>query len=234
MHFRKIDSTNAYLKRNYQKLDNMTFVSASYQSKGKGRNDRVWVSNKGDNLMFSLLIKDHRLIDKFASLSLLSGAVILKTLNSLGISNVSIKWPNDVYINDKKVCGILMESVSISNKIEALVIGIGLNVNQKEFPTEANAVSIRQIKGRKYFIHNIKRNVYNRLKNELSLLLIDKSDYLKLVKDNNYLLNKNCYATINNKSELITVIDINDDNSLLIKKEDTLMNISSGEITFHK
>lgn len=234
MHFRKIDSTNAYLKRNYQELDNMTFVSASYQSKGKGRNNRVWVSNIGDNLMFSVLIKDQRLIDKFASLSLLSGAVILKVLKSIDVPNVSIKWPNDVYIGDKKVCGILMESISISNKIEALVIGIGLNVNQKEFPTEAKAVSIRQIKGRKYFIHNIKRRVYKCLKNELKALLDDESDYLDVVKRNNYLLNKSCYATIDNKEELITVLDINEDNSLLIKKEDKLLNLSSGEITFHK
>ena len=109
LHFDEIDSTNNYLKNSYQLLDNFTFVSADYQSKGKGRNDRVWESIKGSNLMFSILIKDPKLIEVSTILSLVTAVEISRLLESYSINNVSIKWPNDVLVNDKKICGILLE-----------------------------------------------------------------------------------------------------------------------------
>ena len=81
IHFETIDSTNTYLKENYEKLDNFTFVSADFQSAGRGRNNRNWKSEKGENLLFSLLIKDKALIDKFSSLSVISAFSIIKALN---------------------------------------------------------------------------------------------------------------------------------------------------------
>ena len=136
IHFKKIDSTNTYLKENYQKLQNFTFVSASYQNKGHGRYNRVWESNKNENLMFSLLIKDKKLISMFSSLSLATSTAILKVLESYKLNNLSIKWPNDVYVKDKKICGILLESISNNTDIDVLVVGVGLNVNQKDFSDE--------------------------------------------------------------------------------------------------
>ena len=130
LHFDEIDSTNNYLKNSYKLLSNFTFVSTDYQSAGKGRNDRIWFSNPRENLMFSLLIKDENLLKKFSSLSIISAAIIAELIESLGIEDVSIKWPNDVFIKDKKVCGILLEG----QILEYLVIGVGLNVNQKSFP----------------------------------------------------------------------------------------------------
>ena len=130
LHFAETDSTNSYLKNSYKLLNNFTFVSTDYQSAGKGRNDRIWFSNPGENLMFSLLIKDENLLKKFSSLSIISAAIIAELIETLGIIDVSIKWPNDVFIKDKKVCGILLEG----QILEYLVIGAGLNVNQKSFP----------------------------------------------------------------------------------------------------
>ena len=132
IHFETIDSTNTYLKGNYEKLDNFTFVSADFQSAGRGRNNRNWKSEKGENLLFSLLIKDKTLIDKFSSLSVISAFSIIKALN---LEYLSIKWPNDIYYKDSKLCGILLEAVT-RNEIECLIIGIGLNVNQREFVGE--------------------------------------------------------------------------------------------------
>ncbi|MBQ2214368.1 MAG: hypothetical protein II414_07385, partial [Erysipelotrichaceae bacterium] len=70
--FDTIDSTNTYLKNNYEKLENMTFVSALLQTEGRGRNNRRWLSNRGDSLMFSLLIKDPVLLENYRSLSVLA------------------------------------------------------------------------------------------------------------------------------------------------------------------
>ena len=130
LHFEEIDSTNTYLKNSHKLLNNFTFVSTDYQSSGKGRNDRVWSSNPNENLMFSFLIKDSQLVKKYSALSIISACLIAELLESYQIKDVSIKWPNDVFIKDKKICGILLEG----QILEYLVVGIGLNVNQKKFP----------------------------------------------------------------------------------------------------
>ena len=115
IHFDSLDSTSTYLKNNYSMLDNLTFVDASFQTNGKGRETRVWESSKDLNLMFSILIKDEYLINNFSYLSILSALMVKEALDQLRIDNVTIKWPNDVYIKDKKVCGILLESQSNNN-----------------------------------------------------------------------------------------------------------------------
>ena len=124
IHFEEIDSTNNYLKNSYQLLDNFTFVTADYQSKGKGRNDRVWESSKGLNITFSILIKDSKLLEVSTILSLMTAVELAKLLDRYGIDNVSIKWPNDVYVNCKKIAGILLEG----NVPNYVVVGVGLNL----------------------------------------------------------------------------------------------------------
>ncbi len=131
----EIDSTNTFLLNKGNKFNtDGTVLLAEKQNKGKGRKDRIWYSAKGQNLTFSILLtnkksfqKNFNLINFVASLSV---AVSIENLYQL---KTELKWPNDVLINGKKVAGILLESVSQGNKIERLVVGIGLNVNQQLF-----------------------------------------------------------------------------------------------------
>ena len=132
-HFNELDSTSAFLKRGRFSLRNFTFVSCDFQTNGHGRMGRTWVSPEGENLMFSVLIKDKALVNNFSFLSLCSAVSILKVLQKLGLENVSIKWPNDVYVNGKKICGILLESVADNNQMSSVIVGIGLNVNTTDF-----------------------------------------------------------------------------------------------------
>ena len=160
--FDSIDSTSKYLKENYIALKDFTFVSSLYQTNGKGRMDRSWESNKGENLLFSLLIKKKTLLKLYSSISILSATVILSVLKEYNIDNVMIKWPNDVYIDDKKVCGILLESISTSENLECIVLGIGLNVNQKEFiDSRATSMSLKLKKDINQ--KELKEKIYNRL-----------------------------------------------------------------------
>lgn len=232
-HFKEIDSTSSYLKRNYQKMPNYSMVSASFQYNGHGRNNRQWESNNNSNLMFSILIKDEALICKFASISLATGVIILEVLKELNLPNLSIKWPNDVYVNDKKICGILLESISYENKIEMLSVGIGLNVNQKDFKEE-NAISVYNILNKKKNLNILKNKIYKKIIKGFNLLKDDKFDYLKVVRKYNYLLNKEVYAIINNQKILVKVLDINDDNSLKVQYNNNYHNVFTDEISFHK
>lgn len=137
----RVSSTNTYLKTNYSKLEDWTILRADYQEKGRGRLNHVWRAHKSENLLCSILIKDPKVFKEHESLCLLVGISVYRLLKDLRIKNIKIKLPNDVYVNNNKICGILIETIFMSNKLKALVIGIGLNINQKSFPKTLNATS---------------------------------------------------------------------------------------------
>lgn len=230
IHFETIDSTNTYLKENYEKLDNFTFVSADFQSAGRGRNNRNWKSEKGENLLFSLLIKDKALIDKFSSLSVISAFSIIKALN---LEHLSIKWPNDIYYKDSKLCGILLEAVT-RNEIECLIIGIGLNVNQREFVGEykRTPTSLYQITKQAQDMKIIKDKIFNQLYNDF-MKVKEGYDFYNDIKEYDYLKDRKVYAEINNEVKQIKVLGIDSDYSLKVLKDNKTYNLSSGEVTFH-
>ncbi len=234
-HFKTIDSTSTYLKRNYKKLDNFTFVSTDYQEAGKGRMGRKWESNNNENLMFSFLIKDPKLIEKYASISLASAVSIFKVLKGLKVDNVSLKWPNDVYVNGKKICGILLESISSDDQISCLVVGIGLNLNVESFPEEISnkATSYYLETNKKISIAKVKNKVYKELQRTLSEIKNGSTSYLDLANEYNYLKNKEVYAEYLGERVLVKVLNINPDNSLKVLLNNVEKNIFTGEITFH-
>lgn len=230
IHFETIDSTNTYLKQNYKNLDNFTFVSADFQSAGRGRNNRNWKSEKGENLLFSLLIKDESLISKFKSLSIISALSVIEAIN---IDNLSIKWPNDIYYKDNKLVGILLEAVS-TNKLECLIIGIGINVNQKEFigDYKRQPTSLCKILNKEVNISSLKEKVYARIEHNFNLVK-DNYDFYNQIIELDYLKNKEVCAEINNEITDIKVLGINKDYSLRVMKHDEILDLESGEITFH-
>ncbi len=234
-HFNEIDSTSAFLKCRRFFLRNFTFVSADFQTAGHGRMGRTWVSKKKENLLFSLLIKDKTLISNYSAVSVCVAVSIFKTLEEFGFNDISIKWPNDVYASGKKICGVLLESTSDNCEISSLIIGVGLNVNAKEFKGDfiTPPTSMFLQTGEEFPLDVVKKKVYKNLKKELILLKKGKSDYLEIAKQNNFLKNKKVFAEINGKITEILVKDIADNNSLVYIEDGKEKNIFSGEITFH-
>ena len=226
LHFKEIDSTNSYLKNTYRLLDNFTFVSADYQSKGKGREDRVWQSESGENLVFSFLIKNEELMKRSAILSILTAVEVAKEIEKYGIDKVSIKWPNDVLIGDKKVCGILLEG----QVPEYLVVGVGLNVNQKTFPEglrrPATSLSLELTKN--VNIDELKERLFKSIVNSFSSLKTE--EHLDYFRNHNYLQNKRVRVLINNEPFIGEVVGIDDSFCLQILARDMLLHIDSGEI----
>lgn len=221
--FNEIDSTNLYIKNNWKELSNFTFVTSSYQSNGKGRENRTWESSKGENLLFSLLIKKEDILANFESISLGSAYVVALYLESLGLDNVTIKWPNDVLINDKKICGILLEG-EIPNYV---VLGIGLNVNQIDFPNNLRrpATSIKSELNKDIDIDEIKKVLFPKLIDYCGNISSFKCDLEGFLQTHNYLLNKEIVKPISG-----VVIGIDTHNKLLVKNNDLVTELSSGEI----
>ena len=226
LHFKEIDSTNNYLKNSYRLLNNFTFVSADYQSNGKGRYNRTWNSEPGENLMFSVLIKDTGLLKHSSIISLLVAVEVAKALEAYKIKDVAIKWPNDVLIGDKKVCGILAEG----KLPEYLVVGTGINVNQKNFPDSLRrpATSLCLELKQDISVDELKNKLFNQITNALNNLNLEES--LKYFREHNYLLGKRVKAIFDNQEFIGEVFGVDDSFCLQIKSRDILLHIDSGEI----
>lgn len=140
----RVDSTNDEARRHISEIDNLSVVSALEQTKGRGQHGNTWLSMPGENLTFSLIVKDFRI--KANEQSAISQATALSLTKLLGRHGIEarIKWPNDIYAGDNKICGILIENSLKGMEIDWSIIGIGLNVNQTSFPEHLpNPTSMR-------------------------------------------------------------------------------------------
>ncbi len=146
-----IDSTNNFLKH-YRPTRpcEMTLVTAEYQESGRGQVGNTWESEPGENLLFSLLIHPHHVAP--SAQFILSQAIALAVKYALEdfVPEVRIKWPNDIYVGDCKLGGILIENDLRDGRIENCILGVGLNINQTEFsPALPNPVSLHQLTGKR-------------------------------------------------------------------------------------
>jgi BirA family transcriptional regulator, biotin operon repressor / biotin---[acetyl-CoA-carboxylase] ligase len=132
--YESIDSTNACAKTLAGNgMEEGAVVFAEYQTAGRGRLGRTWESESGSNLLFSTIIRPALDIHKVGLLPFFAAAGVALALETVSHERCECKWPNDVLLNGKKCCGILMESSFQHNVLEYAVIGIGINVNQKIF-----------------------------------------------------------------------------------------------------
>mgnify|MGYP000839556204 FL=1 len=123
----EVDSTNDYVKRNLNKLPNLSVVRCNYQTNGRGRNGHVWQSKNGDDLLMSILVKDFKKPQDLHKMTQLVACSVAGLLDRYG-RKAKIKWPNDIYVDDLKICGILVEAI-YQTDLEGVVVGVGLNVN---------------------------------------------------------------------------------------------------------
>lgn len=145
----EIDSTNRYLRK-YQETEDeeMVVVVADYQTAGKGQGVHTWESEKGKNLLFSIKLHPHWVPVRRQFVLSMAEALALKNALDSYVNGISLKWPNDVYWNDKKISGTLIEASVDSKGINTCIFGTGVNVNQTVFRSDApNPVSLAQILG---------------------------------------------------------------------------------------
>lgn len=129
-----VDSTNDEARRRISALDNLSVLSASEQTGGRGQRENKWHSEPDRNLTFSIILKNPpvRAADQFC-ISEITAVTLVDFLSRHGIE-ADIKWPNDIYVSGNKICGILIENSLKGQIIDWSIIGIGLNVNQFNFP----------------------------------------------------------------------------------------------------
>jgi BirA family transcriptional regulator, biotin operon repressor / biotin---[acetyl-CoA-carboxylase] ligase len=146
--FESLDSTNNYATSQLSKsnLTEGTVILAEEQLSGRGQRDNSWESAKSENLLFSIVLYPSVLPVKYQFLISKVIALGVCDILSLYVENVSIKWPNDIYVGDKKIAGILIENFLSGYNIDSSIAGIGININQQKFYSNApNPVSLSQL-----------------------------------------------------------------------------------------
>lgn len=136
-----IDSTNEYAKQIVKDENENVLIIANNQTNGRGTHGRNWYSEEGQNILMSFLIKnikDYKMLD---GITIKIGKIIHDVLSSKFDLNFEIKLPNDILCNGKKICGILCESSIVNDKVNYLIIGIGLNSNQTNFNNEIKEIA---------------------------------------------------------------------------------------------
>ena len=168
------DSTNDEARRRLDVLDNLSVVAARTQTSGRGQGDHTWTSEPGQNLTFTVVLKFPPCAPLAASEILRITQAVTHALREYLLSKgvaARIKWPNDIYVGDKKICGILIENILGGKQVAASMVGIGLNLNQLRFPADLpNPVSLRQVTGRRYDLREELVLLREELKKSASLL----------------------------------------------------------------
>ena len=166
-------STNDFLRDLLKetKLDDYTVVWADYQHSGRGQRENTWQSEKGKNLIVSILkLHSKRSARSQFEVNRAVSLALVQSLSDLNIPDLAIKWPNDILSGDRKMCGILIENVIKGSRLKHSIIGIGLNVNQRHFEDLPHASSLAMIKDESYDRDILLYQLLARIKTELSIV----------------------------------------------------------------
>lgn len=164
---KNIDSTSTELRRRMsaEELPHGYCISADFQTAGHGQATNHWESEDGKNLLFSLLLRPSVIpaSEQFVITEIVTLAII-NALQDYIRQRITIKWPNDIYVGDKKLCGILIENALCGPVIDTCIVGIGININQELFTSDApNPISLKQLNGRDNDREEIFEEIYQNI-----------------------------------------------------------------------
>ena len=234
VHFETIDSTNDYAKKVASQVSEGTVIISEEQTKGKGRMGRQWNSKSKEGIWMSIILKPKMIPQNAPFITLIAGASIAKALNDLGVET-TIKWPNDIIINNKKIAGILTELSAEIERINYIVLGIGINVKTMEFSQEISEIATSLYKeGHKISRVDIVRNILEKFE-KLYLKYINegsKEETLNRCRDYSAIIGKDVYLIKGEEKELVRCLDMNQEGNLVVRTKDNIIKeIMSGEVS---
>jgi BirA family biotin operon repressor/biotin-[acetyl-CoA-carboxylase] ligase len=236
--FDNIGSTNTYAKNLGDKESpDGTVIIAEEQTQGRGRFDRKWQSEKGKNLIFSVVLQPVSQPRNIGLLPICAGGTIAKTIEQYLDLKVGCKWPNDILIGGKKTCGILIESFSLNKLTNRFILGIGVNVNQELFPEDIinTATSLKLASGKTVDRMKLLINILTSL--DEMYLSIQKDNYddsLNEWKSRSSIFGKDITVMQFDKEIRGRAVRLDNDGGLVLNYEGTEIKVLSGDVTIRK
>lgn len=220
--FDSIDSTSNYVANSLMSgtYDEGDVILAQFQTSGRGQRDSIWQSLPGENLLISFALRcDFLSLHQQFLISKAVSVGIQQYLEKTIPTDVSIKWPNDILVNDKKIAGILIETKQVDG-VRYAIVGLGLNINQIEFPVNLKATSLAIELGQKVATPNVATGLIEMMDKYISLLVKGRVDEIQQDYFSHIFgLNQWISCKTTSKSFLGKIIDIDNSGVLLIKSK---------------
>lgn len=168
----ELDSTNNEARRVLEALDNLSVIAAVGQSAGRGQGDHTWFASPGKNITATIVLKPENLsAGDYLFVTRVTTLALLSYLREHGVQ-ARIKWPNDIWVEDRKICGILIENIIDGNRMKACLIGIGLNINEEGWPENLpNPVSLKELTGKEYDVRQELQQLVGQISRHSEMLL---------------------------------------------------------------
>ncbi|MDN3597766.1 biotin--[acetyl-CoA-carboxylase] ligase [Mucilaginibacter myungsuensis] len=238
MVLKEADSTNNYLKEllsNTKPVADGTVIMAESQYAGRGQQQNKWHSAPGMNLTFSLLLRPSFLpLGQQFYLTQAVSIGVVSALRQATSENVQVKWPNDIYFGDKKLGGILIENIVQGSNIKHSIVGIGLNVNQTDFPPEVpNPTSVKQILHSDHDLHQLLSQICAHIEAWYLKLKAGKWDEIRQAYLNNlYWLNQEREFSSDGVDFTGTITGITEHGFLVVRTESEEKEFNLKQIQF--
>ncbi len=219
-HFEELDSTNDYATQLLSKNKPIegSVVITDHQVQGKGQYGRKWNTVKGQNITLSVILYPNLDALRQFDLNVMASMAVTMVINSLTGLTAMVKWPNDIYLNDKKVCGILIKNNLYGSSIHQSVIGIGLNVNQSAFDAALpNASSLAIESNSTLVLSQVRETLYTKIDYCYDLLKDDAKTLRKLYQSALWRKDEQSRLLVNKKEEIGIIKDINEHGKLLVE-----------------
>ncbi len=236
LHYNTIDSTNKAAKSlAIECIEEGTVIVSEEQTSGRGRLGRSWVSPKSSGIWMSIILKPNISPMMASRVTLIGAAAVHKALEEISI-DAKIKWPNDIVLNNKKLCGILTEMSGEMDKLNYIVMGIGLNVNEEDFSDELKniATSLKIEKNE----HINRKELFGKILNNFEILYDEFKNHgniastVNICRKNSLLLGKEVRVINGMKTVTVKALDLDEDGELLVEYEDKSKGkIISGEVS---
>lgn len=238
-YYESVTSTNKVaLNMEEENIKEGLVIVGGEQTKGRGRLKRNWHSPKDLGLWFSIILTPKKDPERIPLLTLIGALSVHDAIKNIGIET-DLKWPNDILYKNKKLCGVLSQFKSSGNNIERVVVGIGLNVNQKEFPRviKNDSISLRMIKGEIIDREKILTDILNKF--AYYYTKFQKGEYISIIeiwKKEMTMLNKKITVnTAKNEQYKGKVVDITENGALIIEQQDkTRKTLIAGDVSIDK
>jgi BirA family biotin operon repressor/biotin-[acetyl-CoA-carboxylase] ligase len=233
-HFDTIDSTNIYAKKLAKEgIEEGVIIFADVQTSGRGRKNRLWSSPKG-GLWFSVVLYPNISPKKAMLLTMASSIAVFQGIKKITGIKAEIKWPNDLLINGRKICGILTEIDSEKQKINYCIIGIGINVNNElEKELQLDATTLKKELNKEILIHELLRAIIENFDENYNKLLSGEYDFIResWLKCSNIIGRK--IQVIDDKTVLTgKVVKVDSDGYILLNTANGEIKIISGDIKY--
>ncbi len=226
LHFNCIDSTNLEAKRRIKSGAKLPIVIvADSQTAGKGRMGRTFYSPDSTGLYMSFVYKPETDLANSVTVTSAAAVAVVRAIEELTEHSPKIKWVNDIYIDNKKVCGILTEAVT--GEKTAIIVGIGVNITTEDFPKEIEdtAASLNTTVDKNDLLKSIVSNIIKLING------LPERTFLPEYKQKSMVIGKEVYFIKSGEAKEGKVVDINQDGALIVETSDGFETLSTGEIT---